>query len=239
MFSYAIIASAVWLLQTSALVEVIAAKLKALKERLLPTRPPPEHPPPPGFVARLLARLKPTPKAPPPPVLGLVPRYATTAQHLAIICSFGAVYPPVAIVGTLKLFIDSYVMERQLDAEAKKSGGALVLEGMDRIASASVFAVLAFQTTLLFFVFGPFGLVKLPAASTLAVLAVIGGGIGVMLGPSAADGFVRHLARRQPSLNAMLLQEDLRTEPAAAEDFARAFAAWQEKEALASSGRSS
>jgi hypothetical protein len=188
MFSYAIIAAAVWLLQNSS-----------------PPKPPPAVPPKPGLVARLLKRLAPKPKKPkkppPPPTLGLTKLYVTTAQHISIIASFGAVYPAVALLGTLKICIDTYVVPRQIEAAVAKHGDGLTVEGVAGLPSATVAASLAFQTVLLFMVFGPFGLIQVPAAALMVAVAALVALPAVWIGrmcctPKAAKAAPRDSADR-------------------------------------------
>lgn len=169
-----------------------------------------------------------------------------TGQHLAIIASWGSVYPAVAIMGALKICTDTYVVPRQLEAAAAKSGGSLVIEGMEGIAPASVVAVLAFQTLLLFLVMGPHGLLELDGfaatpllwtAALLCLPAIVFGRQLATLVPSkicsavVPSGVKGYLGGS--GMQADLLEEGAAAAAAEAADFARAYEEWREKQTAA------
>jgi len=195
MFAYAIIANAVWLIQTSELVKEKIASARAYKDRKFPPTPPPPPPKPGSLAFRFAAfkqRVLPAPAPPPPPSLGLVPMYVLTSQHVAIIASFGFLYPAVAVVGSIKLAVDMYVAPLKLEAGMATYGATLKIDGVTGVPPAVVGAVMLLSASLIFFALGPAGMLALPSAGLLFALAVTSTAVLMF-----AQAIVRRCARAE------------------------------------------
>ena len=136
--------------------------------------PPPT--PPPSRVARLCVRVcgPPKPKAvPKPPTLGLANHYTQAAHSLAIVTSLGVVYPLVAVAGALKLCVDLYTLPRKLAAIGATHGAKLRPEGMSGLPTRAIIPVSVASVGLLYFVWGPHGMLKLDGANAIVIIAAV------------------------------------------------------------------
>ena len=157
-FAYGMLASASWLLLNytrvgKALSAYANLRLEQLRARLL-------GPPKTNTTCK-------------PPTLDLTNHYVQAAQTLAIVASFGIAYPLLAVVGTLKLCVDLYTMPHQLTALGATLGAKLRGEGVVGLPTQAVVSISAVSLGLLYFVWGPYGMLKLGGANTIVASAAI------------------------------------------------------------------
>ena len=96
------------------------------------------------------------------------------ASDLLVIASFGILYPPVAFVGAARLALNAYVAPlRFAVARAAVREQALVPEGVRGIPTTVVAVTLVVQTLMLYFMFGPLGLLDAPVADVMLAFALL------------------------------------------------------------------
>ena len=216
----------------------IANALRLLLSALFPPALP-EQPtlPPPSRFARLrahicgrLARLRVRMCGPlndklKSPTLNLIKKYVDIAQSLAIVASFGVVYPLVAVVGAFKLCVDLYTLPRQLAALGVTHGAKLRTEGVTNLPTVAIVAVAVVSLGVLHFVWGPYGMLNLDGANAIVISAT------VTVLPLVF--FSRELARMglkrweqtppPPAINALLVEE---AREGALAEFVASFEVW-------------